>query len=134
MSEIIRFSPSPSLFGFGSLVELPGLLRSRGFRRIFIITDPQIGASNTLRRILDLLEGSFEIELFAGAPSEPHSTDVDRQRERFESNCDALLAVGGGSAMDFARALSIIMTHGGLLEGYVGEGTVPSTFAQSLRS
>ena len=32
--------------------------------------------------------------------------------------------LGGGSAMDFAKALSIIMTHGGLLEDYVGEGTV----------
>ncbi len=125
MPNIVRFSPSPSLFGFGALVELPGLLKSRGFRRIFIITDPQVGASNILRRILDLLEGSFEVELFADAPSEPHSADVDRQRERFDSKCDALLAVGGGSSMDLAKALSIIMTHGGLLEDYVGEGTVP---------
>ncbi len=125
MSDIIRFSPSPSLFGFGALAELPALLKSRGFKRIFIITDPQVGSSNILRRILDLLEGSFEIELFADAPSEPHSTDVDRQRRWFEAEFDTLLAVGGGSAMDFAKALSIIMTHGGLLEDYVGEGTVP---------
>ncbi len=125
MSDIIRFSPSPSLFGFGALAEIPGLLKSRGFRRIFIITDPQVGATNILPRILDLLEGSFDVELFVGAPSEPHSTDVDKQRERFESKWDALLAVGGGSAMDFAKALSIIVTHGGLLEDYVGEGTVP---------
>ncbi|MGZ3569014.1 MAG: iron-containing alcohol dehydrogenase, partial [Thermodesulfobacteriota bacterium] len=125
MSDIIRFSPSPSLFGVGALVELPGLLKSRGFRRIFVITDPQVGASNILRRVLDLLKGSFDVELFNGAPSEPHSAEVDQQRGHFESGFDALLAVGGGSAMDFAKALSIIVTHGGLLEDYVGEGTVP---------
>lgn len=125
MSDIIKFSPSPSLFGFGALVELPGLLESRGFKRILIITDPQVGASDILRSVLDLLKGSFDVELFKGAPSEPRSADVDQQRERFESKFDALLAVGGGSAMDFAKALSIIMTHGGLLEDYVGEGTVP---------
>ena len=125
VSDIIKFSPSPSLFGFGALVELPGLLKSRGFKRILVVTDPQVGASNILRRIVDLLKGSFDVELFNGVPSEPHSVDVDRQRERFESGFDALLAVGGGSAMDFAKALSIIMTHGGLLEDYVGEGTVP---------
>ena len=125
MSDIIRFSPSASLFGFGALVELPGLLKSRGFRRIFVITDPQVGASNILRRVLDLLKGSFDVELFNGAPSEPHSAEVDQQRGHFESGFDALLAVGGGSAMDFAKALSIIVTHGGLLEDYVGEGTVP---------
>ena len=125
MSDIIRFSPSPSLFGFGALVELPALLKARGFKRIFVVTDPQVGAGNILRRILNLLKGSFDVELFDGVPSEPHSEDVDKQRGRFESTFDALLAVGGGSAMDFAKALSIIMTHGGLLEDYVGEGTVP---------
>jgi alcohol dehydrogenase class IV len=125
VSEIITFSPSPSIFGFGALIKLPGLLKSRSFKRILIITDPQVGASEIFQRILDLLRGSFDVEVFKGAPSEPHSIDVDKQKERFESNFDVLLGVGGGSAMDFAKALSIIMTHGGLLEDYVGEGTVP---------
>ncbi len=125
MSEMITFSPSLSLFGFGALVKLPEVLKSRGFKRILIITDPQIGASAILERILDLLKGPFDVERFDQAPSEPHSTDVDRQRERFGSDFDVLLGVGGGSAMDFAKALSIIITHGGLLGDYVGEGTVP---------
>jgi alcohol dehydrogenase class IV len=125
VSEIITFSPSPSLFGFGALVKLPGVLKSRSFKRILIITDPQVGASGILQRILDLLKGLFDVELFDGAPSEPHSIDVDKQKERFGADFDALLGVGGGSAMDFAKALSILMTHGGLLGDYVGEGTIP---------
>jgi len=125
VSEIITFSPSLSLFGFGALLKLPGVLKSRSFKRILIITDPQVGASDILQRILDLLKGSFDWELFDGAPSEPHSIDVDKQKDRFGSDFDALLGVGGGSAMDFAKALSIIMTHGGLLADYAGEGTVP---------
>ena len=125
MSEIITFSPSLSLFGFGALVNLPEVLRSRSFKRILIITDPQVGASTILERILHLLKGSFDVERFDEAPSEPHSTDVDKQKERFGAHFDALLGIGGGSAMDFAKALSIIMVHGGLLGDYVGEGTVP---------
>jgi alcohol dehydrogenase class IV len=125
LSDIVTFSPSPSIFGFGALVKLPEVLKSKGFKRILTITDPQVGASGILQRIFDLLKGAFDLELFDGAPSEPHSTDVDRQKERFGSDLDVLLGVGGGSAMDFAKALSIIMTHGGLLEDYVGEGTVP---------
>jgi alcohol dehydrogenase class IV len=125
LSDIITFSPSPSIFGFGALVKLPGLLKSRNFKRILIITDPQVGASGILQRILGLVKGSFDVELFDGAPSEPRSIDVDKQKGRFGSDFDALLGVGGGSAMDFAKALAIIMTHGGLLEDYVGEGTVP---------
>ena len=125
MSEMITFSPSLSLFGFGALVKLPEVLKSRGFKRILIITDPQVGASTILERILDLLKGSFDVERFDEAPSEPRSTDVDNQKERFGSDFDVLLGVGGGSAMDFAKALSIIITHGRLLGDYVGEGTVP---------
>jgi alcohol dehydrogenase class IV len=125
LSDIITFSPSPSIFGFGALVKLPGLLKSRNFNRILIITDPQVGASGILQRILGLMKGSFDVELFDGAPSEPRSIDVNKQKGRFGSDFDVLLGVGGGSAMDFAKALSIIMAHGGLLEDYVGEGTVP---------
>jgi len=125
MPEIIKFSPAPSLFGFGSLAKLPAELESRRFKRILIITDRQIAASGILQRVLDLLKGSFEVELFDGAPSEPHGVDVDRERERFGSHFDALLGLGGGSSMDFAKALSIIMTHGGSLGDYAGEGTVP---------
>jgi alcohol dehydrogenase class IV len=125
VSEVITISPSPSLFGFGALGKLPEVLESRSYKRILIITDPQVGATNILQKVLDLLKGSFDVALFDGAPSEPHSIDVDEQKERFGSDFDALLGIGGGSAMDFAKALSILMTHGGFLGDYVGEGTVP---------
>jgi len=125
MSEIVTFAPSPSIFGFGALIKLPELLRSRNFKRLLIITDPQVGSSGILQRLVDLLKESFDWELFDGAPSEPNSIDIDKEKGRFGSGFDALLGLGGGSAMDFAKALSIIMTHGGLLADYVGEGTVP---------
>jgi alcohol dehydrogenase class IV len=125
MSEVLTFAPAPSLFGFGALTRLPDVLKSRGFKRILVITDPQVGASGILQRILDLLRGSFDMEIFDNAPSEPHSAEVDKNKERFGADFDALLGVGGGSAMDYAKALSIIMTHGGLLGDYVGEGAVP---------
>lgn len=114
-----------SIFGFGALPRLPGLLKPRGFRRILIITDPQIKACGILDGVHDLLKGSFAVDVFDGVPGEPHSTDVDEQRGLSQSNYDLLLGVGGGSAMDFAKALSIVITHGGLLKDYVGEGTVP---------
>ena len=125
MSEIITFSPSPSLVGFGALGKLPRELESRGFKRILLITDPHIAASGILQRVLDLLKDSFDLEVFDGTPTEPQSTDVDRQKECFGSDFHALLGLGGGSAMDFAKALSIIMTYGGNLGEYVGEGLVP---------
>ncbi len=125
MSEIITFSPSPSLFGFGALKKLPETLEAKGFKRVLIFTDSQIAASGILQRVLDLLKGKVESEVFDKVPPEPRSSDMERQRESFGSDFDALLGLGGGSSMDFAKAMSIIMTHGGSLGDYLGEGSVP---------
>ena len=125
MSQLIQFSPSPSLFGFGALARLGDELRARDFKRILIITDPQISASGILQRVLDLLKHPFHVELFEEAPTEPLDVDVNREKERFGTGFDALLGLGGGSAMDFAKALSIVMTHGGSMGDYIGEGSVP---------
>ena len=125
MSQIVTFSPAASIFGFGALEKLPNELESRNFKHVLLITDPQIASVGILQKVLDLLKGSFDVEVFDDAPTEPHSSDVDKQKERFGSDFDALLGLGGGSSMDFAKALTIIMSHGGALGDYVGEGLVP---------
>ena len=125
MSEIITFSPAASVFGFGALKRLPDILKSRGFKRVLIITDPEIARVGILQKALDLLKGSFNVEVFDEAPAEPKSSDVDRQKQRFGSDFDVLLGLGGGSAMDFAKAMTIIMTHGGSLGDYLEEGSLP---------
>ncbi len=125
MSKIITISPSPSLFGFGALEKLPENLGSRGFKRVLIFTDSQIAESGILRRVLDLLKGSIELEIFDGVPAEPRSSDMDKKKEDFGTNFDVLIGLGGGSSMDFAKAMSILMTHGGSLGDYLGEGQVP---------
>jgi alcohol dehydrogenase class IV len=125
MSEIITFAPSPSLFGFDALEKLPGALDSRGFKRVLILTDSHIAESGILRRVLDLLKGSMEFEIFDDVPAEPHSEDIEKKVEDFGTDFDALIGLGGGSSMDFAKAASIIMTHGGSMGDYLGEGSVP---------
>lgn len=125
MSEIITFSPSPSLFGFGALNKLPETLETRNFKRLLIFTDPQIAESDILRRVLDLLKGKIQCEVFDEVPPEPQCSDMDRQKGSLGTDFDALLGLGGGSAMDFAKAMSVIMTHGGSMGDYLGEGSVP---------
>jgi alcohol dehydrogenase class IV len=125
MSEIVIFAPSPSIFGFGALKKLPASLEARRFRRLLIITDPQIAESGILEQVLDMLKDRMEWDLFDGAPTEPKSVDIDAQKEQFGSEYDAVLGIGGGSPMDFAKAMSIVMTHGGSLGDYLEEGSVP---------
>jgi alcohol dehydrogenase class IV len=125
MAEVITFAPSPSLFGFGALEKLPEAIRSRGLKRILIFTDSQIAESGILERVVALLKGSMEFEIFDGVPAEPHSKDIENTKNELGTDFDALVGLGGGSSMDFAKATSIIMSHGGSLGDYLGEGSVP---------
>ena len=125
MSETITFSPAPSFLGFGALNKLPDILGSRGIKQLLIITDSHIAESGILERVLDMLKGTVTCELFTDVPAEFSTSDVDAQKEHFGSNFDALLGLGGGSSMDFAKAMALIMTHGGTLGDYLGEGSVP---------
>lgn len=125
MSEIIHFSPSPSLLGFGALKKLPEMLEARGFKRVIIFTDNQIVENGILQQITDRLKNKVAFEVFDGVPAEPGCRDMEKQKANFGSDFDALLGLGGGSAMDFTKAMAILLTHGGLLGDYLGEGSVP---------
>lgn len=126
MSETITFSPAPSVLGFGALNKLPEILDSRGVKQLLIITDSQIADSGILERVLEMLKGNIACELFTGVPAEFSTDDIDTQKENFGSDFDALLGLGGGSSMDFAKAMAIVMTHGGTLGDYLGEGSIPA--------
>lgn len=123
MSANVTFAPSPSVFGFSSLGRLPGMLRERGFERVLIVTDSWISRSGLLEQLLDQLDGSVTAKIYDAVPAEP--TDEELERVSIEVSFDALIGFGGGSSMDFAKALSILVSHGGAMRDYVGEGTVP---------
>jgi len=125
MAEIVTFSPAASIFGWGSLSKVPSVLESKGFRRVVIVTDPVVGKGEIGGRVSDLLKGCADVQLFQDVPTEPHDLQIEEVAGAWSWEADALLAVGGGSPMDFAKAISIILTHGGTMGDYLGEGSVP---------
>ena len=125
MADIVSFSPSPAIFGFGAIEQLPEVLGQRHYKRLLIFTDPQIVSSGILERVSNLLTGTIDFDVFDQVPAEPHCEDMDRQKTRLKNDYDVLLGLGGGSAMDFAKGMSVILTHGGSLGDYLGEGSVP---------
>ena len=125
MAEIVTFSPAEAIIGWGALSKIPSVLESKGFKRVVIVTDPVVGKSGIVGRVVDLLKGCVDVQLFQEVPAEPHAEQIEEVAGRWNWEADALLAVGGGSPMDFAKALSMILSHGGTMEGYLGEGSVP---------
>ncbi len=99
-----------------------GLLKSEcervGIRRPLIVTDPGVKAAGLLQKALDALPG-LPVAVYDQTPSNPTEAAVRAAVEVFKThNCDGLIAVGGGSAIDCAKGVAIAATHDGPLKTY----------------
>ena len=99
-----------------------GLLKSEcervGIRRPLIVTDPGVKAAGLLQKALDALPG-LPVAVYDQTPSNPTEAAVRAAVAVFKThNCDGLIAVGGGSAIDCAKGVAIAATHDGPLKTY----------------
>ena len=89
-----------------------------GISRPLIVTDPGVKAAGILRKALDALPG-MTVAVFDQTPSNPTEAAVRAAVDVFKANnCDGLIAVGGGSAIDCAKGVAIAATHEGPLKTY----------------
>jgi alcohol dehydrogenase class IV len=114
-------------FGTGAVLQLGELAARHGFRRVLVVTDPPLvkaGLVDQVRRPLS--ESDIAVEVFEGGEPEPSFRIVEGAMElarRFQP--DALLGLGGGSNIDLAKMLSVVIAHGGDPRLYIGDGKVP---------
>ena len=89
-----------------------------GIGRPLVITDPGVKAAGLLQRALDALPG-MAVAVFDQTPSNPTEAAVRAATSAFHANqCDGLIAVGGGSAIDCAKGVAIAARHEGPLKTY----------------
>lgn len=101
-------------FGTGAVRMLPDVLRNRSLKRPLLVTDEGILAAGLHERLpID------ETVVFADVSPNPTVTNVQAAARRYrESGCDSIIALGGGSPIDCAKATSISITHDHPLEQY----------------
>ncbi|MFD1675162.1 iron-containing alcohol dehydrogenase [Alicyclobacillus fodiniaquatilis] len=112
-------------FGVGTIQSLAQQLNDGGFgRRLMLVTDKGLIQAGLVEQIEQHLKtNGFSITLFHEVKPNPRDTDCLMGAEMFRANwCDALLAVGGGSAMDTAKAIALLARHGGTPADYVDGG------------
>lgn len=100
-------------FGAGSIAEIPHEITDRGFRSVLVVTDAVLVDSGVAGRVTDLLgrEG-ISYAVFSDIAPNPPITNVLAGLAALEaSGADAIVAVGGGSAMDTAKAIGIIAAN-----------------------
>ena len=115
-----------SIFGRGSSESAGAELRKLGARKVLIVTDEILRELGTLTRIVYSLKAeNLEYEIYDKLPTEP-TVDFVRDGTRIfkESGCNFILAVGGGTPIDTAKAISVMVTNKGSVEHYLGANKV----------
>ena len=109
-------------FGKGASDEIGFDLGQYDARRVLVVTDPGVAAAGHPARVADAIAATgIEVVVFDRAHVEP--TDVSLEEAvawaRDEGPWDAFVAVGGGSAIDTAKAVNLLTTNPGELMDYV---------------
>jgi hydroxyacid-oxoacid transhydrogenase len=133
-NETIFTYAAPALkFGAGASLELGYDLAQLGARRVLVVTDAGVAAAGHPQRVAEAM-ARFDLEahVFDGVHVEPTDESLQHAVEHARSTgpWDAIVAVGGGSSIDTAKAVALLTTNPGELFDYlnppIGEGRAPT--------
>jgi len=112
---IVRQYNFPAIirFGAGAVKELPDHLLANGFKRPLLVTDPMVAELDFFKTIKqELAAKSISAEVFADIHKNPVKSDVIKGRDAFNATGrDCIVGIGGGAAMDVARAIVLSIHH-----------------------
>lgn len=105
--------PTTIRFGAGAVKELPDHLAAQGLSRPLIVTDPVVAELEFFKAIKeDLNRRSISVEVFSHIHKNPVKSDVERGGDAYNSaGRDCIIGIGGGAAMDVARAIVLRIHH-----------------------
>jgi alcohol dehydrogenase len=128
MQKIFTFTGAKKIaFGVGSFDNLPDYLGELKAKRPLVVMDPALAASGLKERIQDLLgPKGFKMAFYDKVEPEPRLELADEgAKAAIKGNCDAVVGIGGGSAMDVAKAVAVLAANKGKAADYLGLGKVP---------
>jgi alcohol dehydrogenase class IV len=105
--------PTTIRFGAGAIKELPGHLAANGLSKPLLVTDPMVSGLDFFTEIKNSLTAkSFSVNVFADIHKNPVKSDVLKGGDTFkQTNRDCIIGIGGGAAMDVARAIALRINH-----------------------
>ena len=117
-----------SYFGPGARKELPNVIARLGFKKAMIVTDKGLIKFGVAKMVSDVLdEANIPYEVYSEVKPNPTVTNVQMGVEAFKkSGADCLVAIGGGSAMDTAKGIGIIINNPEFADVVSLEGVAPT--------
>ncbi|MCI8871993.1 MAG: lactaldehyde reductase [Lachnospiraceae bacterium] len=117
-----------SYHGAGAIQEIAAEAKGRGFQKAFVCSDPDLVKFGVTKKVLDVLdEAGLVYELYSDIKPNPTIENVQTGVEAFrKSGADYLIAIGGGSSMDTAKAIGIIINNPDFGDVVSLEGVAPT--------
>ena len=102
-----------SYHGANAIESIADEVKARGFRKAFVCSDPDLVKFGVTKKVLDVLEkNNLEYELYSNIKPNPTIENVQTGVEAYKkAGTDYLIAIGGGSSMDTAKAIGIIINN-----------------------
>ena len=102
-----------SYHGKGAVAELPGELKRRGLKNVFVCSDPDLIKFGVTAKVTDLLdEAKIAYTIFSDIKANPTIQNVKKGVSAYKkAKADCIVAIGGGSSMDTAKAVGIIIAN-----------------------
>lgn len=119
--------PQDITVGKGSLAKLPEIAKKLGGSHAFIVSGPHLAKMGLVEKAADYLKTvDIKTDAFTEIEANPSVATVEKATEKFkESGADFIVAFGGGSPMDVAKAVGVVAKYGGSITEYEGAHKVP---------
>ena len=117
-----------SYHGKGAINEIPAIAKTKGFTKVLIVTDPDLIKFNVAQKVTALLdECGLPYDVFSEVKANPTIENVQAGVDAFKAaKADSIIAIGGGSAMDTAKAIGVIITNPEFADVRSLEGVAPT--------
>ncbi len=117
-----------SYHGKGAIKEIAAEVTGRGFKKCFVCSDPDLIKFNVTQKVTDILEAAgIAYDIYSNIKANPTVENVQAGVEAFKtSGADCIIAIGGGSSMDTAKAIGIIIKNPEFSDVVSLEGVAPT--------
>jgi alcohol dehydrogenase class IV len=116
------YNPTRVIYSEGAAGQIGPHAALLGAKKVMVVSDPGVVRAGLTRPVIESITGAgLGVEIYDAVEPDPRIEIVERAIETFRStDCDLVVAVGGGSAMDTAKACAILATNPGPLRSYEG--------------
>jgi len=127
MKSFTYHIPTQIEFGNGLIAKLPNYVRSLKASRAIVVGDPGVERAGLVEKVSSILKaGGIETVVYTDVESDPATRSVDEGVVLGKDHkADVVVGIGGGSALDTAKAIGLMLTNKGNIRDYVGIDKVP---------